>query len=248
MFSILIWSALIALAASTGSAAFAALAGVVALVAAARLELKRLQFEVPFYFGRPAGAFGGGLLALWAGLTSLFKGLFVGFLGLFTFSAKTSAEAPFVFGLFAICVVVGALTTFRMMAVYGSVAARWAHFRLALFLGALYSSGMYALIRNGLVDDLRIRETVTSVSGALSAGSLTPEAAIRAIDNGRRTYDALVSALVDKVIATSPAAPLGPVVQILLSSHISQGFVAAAFVVAIAETRARLGRRPGAAA
>ncbi len=120
---------------------FAAVTAALAFVLGLNLEVARLRYELPFYFG--------GLVKRSAVLTGLvgfveamFKGVLAGVAALFTFSGTDPERLFWVALLFGACVWAGA-GMLRLLSIRGeALPLRWGYFRLAPVLGLLFSAGI----------------------------------------------------------------------------------------------------------
>jgi len=140
------------LAAVAGVAAFAyyhpfVFAGItagVSFVLGLRLEVARLRYELPFYFGgivTPSTI----LTGLVGFVEALFKGVIAGVAALFTFSGTDADRLVWVVIVFGVCIYAGA-TGLRLLSARGeALPLRWGYFRLAPALGLLFSAGIALL-------------------------------------------------------------------------------------------------------
>ena len=140
------------LAAVVGVAAFGyhypfIFAGVTAAVSFALglyLEVARLRYELPFYFGglvKRSAIF----TAVVGSVEAVFKGVLAGVAALFTFSGTDHDRLFWVAIVFGVCVYAGTsvLRYFSLRA--GAMPMRWGYFRLAPALGLLFSAGIALL-------------------------------------------------------------------------------------------------------
>jgi hypothetical protein len=109
-----------------------------------RLEVARLRYELPFYFGGliKRGAF---LTALVGSFEAIFKGLLAGVAALFTFAGTNPDRRFWVAVLFAVCVYAGAALLRLLSLRADALPMRWGYFRLAPPLGLLFSAGLALL-------------------------------------------------------------------------------------------------------
>lgn len=109
-----------------------------------RLEVARLRYELPFYFGglvRPSLLLTGAV----GFVEALFKGVVAGVAALFTFSGTDPERLYWVAVVFAVCVYAGT-TGLRLLNVRGEpLPLRWGYFRLAPVLGLMFSAGLALL-------------------------------------------------------------------------------------------------------
>ena len=109
-----------------------------------QLEVARLRYELPFYFGGLAkrAAF---LTALVGSFEAMFKGLLAGVAALFTFAGTNPDRRFWVVVLFGVCVYAGA-ALLRLLSIRAeALPMRWGYFRLAPLLGLLFSAGLALL-------------------------------------------------------------------------------------------------------
>ena len=109
-----------------------------------RLEVARLRYELPFYFGglvRPSAL----LTALVGLLEAAFKGVLAGVAALFTFAGTDRDRLFWVAVLFAVCIYLGAGLLRVLSLKADALPMRWGYFRLAPPLGLLFSSGLALL-------------------------------------------------------------------------------------------------------
>jgi hypothetical protein len=123
---------------------FAGVTAVLAFVLGLRLEVARLRYELPFYFGGliKRGTF---LTALVGSFEAMFKGLLAGVAALFTFAGTNADRRFWVAVLFAACVYVGAALLRLLSLRADALPMRWGYFRLAPPLGLLFSAGLALL-------------------------------------------------------------------------------------------------------
>jgi hypothetical protein len=109
-----------------------------------RLEIARLRYELPFYFGglvKPSLL----LTAAVGFVEALFKGVIAGVAALFTFAGTDPDRLYWVAIVFGVCVYAGA-TGLRLLNIRGEpLPLRWGYFRLAPVLGLLFSAGLALL-------------------------------------------------------------------------------------------------------
>ncbi len=129
---------------------FAALTAALAFVLGLRLEVARLRYELPFYFGGlvKRGTF---ITAVVGSFEALFKGLLAGVAALFTFAGTNQERLFWVAVLFAVCVYAGA-ALLRLLSIRAeALPMRWGYFRLAPPLGLLFSAGLALLAAASIV-------------------------------------------------------------------------------------------------
>src|SRR6476661_1557964 len=108
---------------------FAGVTAVLSFLLGLRLEVARLRYELPFYFG---GLIKRGtiLTALIGAFEATFKGVLAGIAALFTFAGTNADRLYWVAILFAICVYLGA-SLLRLLSIRAeALPLRWGYFRL----------------------------------------------------------------------------------------------------------------------
>lgn len=129
---------------------FAGATAALSFVLGLRLEVARLRYELPFYFGGlvKRGYF---LTTLVGSFEALFKGLLAGVAALFTFAGTNPDRRFWVAVLFGVCVYAGA-ALLRLLSIRAdALPMRWGYFRLAPLLGLLFSAGLALLAAMGQV-------------------------------------------------------------------------------------------------
>jgi len=123
---------------------FAGVTAALSFVLGLRLEVARLRYELPFYFGGlvKRGRF---FTALVGSFEALFKGVLAGVAALFTFAGTKPDRLFWVAVLFGVCVYTGA-AVLRLLSIRAeALPMRWGYFRLAPPLGLLFSAGLAVL-------------------------------------------------------------------------------------------------------
>jgi soluble lytic murein transglycosylase-like protein len=123
---------------------FAGVTAALSFVLGLRLEVARLRYELPFYFGGlvKRGTF---LTVLVGASEALFKALLAGVAALFTFAGTNTDRLFWVAILFGLCVYAGA-AVLRLLSIRAeALPMRWGYFRLAPPLGLLFSAGLTLL-------------------------------------------------------------------------------------------------------
>ncbi len=124
---------------------FAGVTAALSFVLGLRLEVARLRYELPFYFG---GLVKRGDVLHGAGrvrFEALFKGVLAGVAALFTFAGTNPDRLFWVAVLFGVCVYAGA-AVLRLLSIRAeALPMRWGYFRLAPPLGLLFSAGLALL-------------------------------------------------------------------------------------------------------
>jgi hypothetical protein len=123
---------------------FAAVTAALAFVLGLRLEVARLRYELPFYFGGLVKR-GTVLTAVVGSFEAMFKGLLAGVAALFTFAGTNADRRFWVVVLFGVCIWVGAQVLRWLSRRADALPMRWGYFRLAPPLGLLFSAGLTLL-------------------------------------------------------------------------------------------------------
>ena len=123
---------------------FAAVTAGLSFLLGLRLEVARLRYELPFYFG---GLIKRGTIitALIGSFEATFKGVVAGISALFTFAGTNTDRLYWVAILFGVCVYLGA-SVLRLLSIRAeALPMRWGYFHLAPALGLLFSAGLALL-------------------------------------------------------------------------------------------------------
>ncbi len=123
---------------------FAAVTAGLSFLLGLRLEVARLRYELPFYFG---GLIKRGTLitAFIGSFEALYKGVLAGVAALFTFAGTNTDRLYWVAILFGVSVYIGA-SLLRLLSIRAeALPMRWGYFRLAPALGLLFSAGLALL-------------------------------------------------------------------------------------------------------
>jgi len=123
---------------------FAGVTAALSFVLGLRLEVARLRYELPFYFG---GLVKRGTIftVLVGSFEALFKGVLAGVAALFTFAGTNTDRLFWVAVLFGLCVYAGAAVLRLLSLRADALPLRWGYFRLAPPLGLLFSAGLALL-------------------------------------------------------------------------------------------------------
>jgi len=123
---------------------FASLTAAVSFALGLKLEVARLRYELPFYFG--ALVTRGVMLTGLVGFSeAVFKGVLAGVAALFTFSGTDTDRLYWVAVVFGVCVYAGA-SLLRVLSIKAdALPMRWGYFRLAPLLGLAFSAGLALL-------------------------------------------------------------------------------------------------------
>jgi hypothetical protein len=120
---------------------FAGVTAALAFLLGLKLEVARLRYELPFYFGGlvQRSRF---LTAVVGSVEALFKGVLAGVAALFTFAGTNPDRRFWVVVLFGVCIYAGAALLRLLSLRADALPMRWGYFRLAPPLGLLFSAGL----------------------------------------------------------------------------------------------------------
>ena len=208
--------------------AFAAVTAALAFVLGLWLETARLQFELPFYFGRSFERTP--LLArAIAAAEALVKGVLAGLVSLLTFAGTDLERLWWVAAIFAACVWAGANLLRWLSIRLDARPERWGYFRLAALLGLMFSIPISLLPVPSFTDlgrkvllDLPARPSVAQASEVLFLL--------------KQKFDEMIVAMAAAFVPPQVAQAIGAVVSV----NVLTGFIAAIYAVAIAEAVRRL--------
>ncbi len=193
-----------------------------------RLEVARLRYELPFYFGGlvKRSAF---FTALVGSFEAVFKGLLAGVAALFTFAGTNLDRRFWVAVLFGVCVYIGA-ALLRLLSIRAdALPMRWGYFRLAPLLGLLFSAGLALLAAATLLPPAN----VTNIGWDIIFN--TP--AEPSIEQVSELFFQLKQAF-DEFIVKALSVLLGEewarLVGIVISVNVLSGFVSAVYAALIA--------------
>ncbi|MDX2154904.1 MAG: hypothetical protein SFW09_00210 [Hyphomicrobiaceae bacterium] len=194
-----------------------------ALVLGLRLEIRRLGFEMPFYFER-AGRVSGIFRAAVGGGHALLKATVAGIVAVMTFSGTEQGRLQVMAGIFAACVLVGSMLLRRLTISFGAKPAHWGFFRMGAPLGLLFSAAMSFFppptsveVARKVLLDLPARPSIAQGAEALFSLRLW-------IDD-----------LLVRLLASHVGPDWAKMVGIVVGSNMLAGFVIAVYAVAIAE-------------
>ncbi|MFA5900086.1 MAG: hypothetical protein WC829_13365 [Hyphomicrobium sp.] len=208
---------------------FAGVTAALSFVLGLRLEVARLRYELPFYFG--------GLVnrsrfftALVGSIEALFKGLLAGVAALFTFAGTNTDRLFWVVVLFGVCVYAGA-AVLRLLSIRAdALPMRWGYFRLAPPLGLMFSAGLALLAAAGQLPS-------TNVTG-IGWDIIFNTPAEPSIAQVSELFFQLKQAF-DEFIVRALAAVLGAewarLIGIVVSVNVLSGFVSAVYAALIAQ-------------
>jgi hypothetical protein len=207
---------------------FAGVTAALSFLLGLRLEVARLRYELPFYFG---GMIKRGFLltGLVGFVEASFKGVLAGVAALFTFSGTDKERLFWVAVLFGICVYAGA-AALRLLSLRGeALPLRWGYFRLAPLLGLLFSGGMALLAGAHVL-------TATSV-GDIGWKIIFDLPARPSIEQVSELFFQLKQAFDDFIVTVLSVALDGTLARlagVVISVNVLSGFVSALYAALIA--------------
>jgi len=207
---------------------FAALTAGLSLVLGLRLEIKRLSFEIPFYF---EGARTPRLLlvGLVGSVEALLKAVLAGLAALFTFAGTDSERLFWVAVVFGLTTYAGSTTLRALSVSFRAQPWRWGYFRLAPPLGLAFSAGLAVLAAVGIL-------TTTSVGeiGWKLVWELPQKPSVSQVSELffqlKQAFDDFIVTL----LSTAMPPEWARLVAIAVSVNVLTGFVASVYAAVIA--------------
>jgi hypothetical protein len=202
---------------------FAAVSAVVALLIGLQLELRRLAFEMPFYFEQSKGLnrFARGLVGCGH---AVMKAVLAAIIALMTFAGTDDARLQLVAALFAVCVLAGSTLLRRMTISWGARPAHWGFFRMSVPLGLLFSGALTFFPPPTSLDVARkVLLDLPARPGIAQAGE--------ALFSFRLWIDDLIVRALSAFVGPSWAQAIG----IAIGSNVLVGVVIALYAVTISE-------------
>jgi len=224
------------LAAVAGAAAFgyhypfmfAAITAALSFALGLRLEVARLRYELPFYFG--------GLVKRSALLTGLvgfieavFKGVLAGVAALFTFAGTDPERLYWVAIVFGVCIYAGA-SALRLLSIRAdALPLRWGYFRMAPALGLLFSASLALLAAAAVLPSASVGDI-----GWKIIFDMPPRPSIAQVSELffqiKQAFDDFVVTVLSVILDRQLARLLG----IVISVNVLSGFVSALYAALIA--------------
>jgi len=208
---------------------FAAVTAALSFLFGLRLEVARLRYELPFYFGGLAK--GAGLFTALVGFVeAAFKGIVAGFATLFTFSGTDPTRLFWVAVVFGVCVYAGA-AFLRYLSLKSEVLPmRWGYFRLAPLLGLLFSAGVAVLAALNVLPQASVADIGWKIIFE------TPEhPSIEQVSELLFQVKAAFDHFVVTVLSQVMDADAARIVAIVLSVNVLSGFVSALYAAMVAQ-------------
>ncbi len=207
---------------------FAGVTAALSFLIGLRLEVARLRYELPFYFG--ALVTPGVLLTGLVGFSeAALKGVLAGVAALFTFSGTDADRLFWVAVVFGVCIYAGA-SLLRLLSIRANaLPMRWGYFRLAPLLGLMFSAGLALL-------------AAVTVLPAASVGdigwqilfNLPPHPSIEQVSELFFQIKQAFDDFIVTVLSVALNAQLAWLAGIVISVNVLSGFVSALYAALIA--------------
>jgi hypothetical protein len=208
--------------------AFAGVTAALSFGLGLRLEVARLRYELPFYFG---GTIGRSLLL--TGLVgfseALFKGILAGISALFTFSGTNHDRLFWVAVVFGVAVYAGSSLLRGLSISADALPLRWGYFRLAPPLGLLFSLGLALLAALAVLPVANVTDIGWRILFDMPAQPSVQEVS-ELIFQLKQAFDEFVVASLGVVLDPWLARAIG----IVISVNVLSGFVSALYAALIA--------------
>ncbi len=206
---------------------FAGLTGGLAFVLGLRLEVARLRYELPFYFGGLVAR--STLLTGLVGLTeAMFKGVLAGVAALFTFSGTDTDRLFWVAVVFGVCTYAGA-GLLRLLSIRAdALPMRWGYFRLAPLLGLMFSAGIAVLAMANVLPPTSVGDIGWKIIFDMPARPSISEASELLFQIKQAFDDFIVT-----VLGTMLDERLARLIAIVISVNVLSGFVSALYAAII---------------
>jgi len=207
---------------------FAALTAGLSLLLGLRLEIKRLSFEIPFYF---EGARTPRLLlvGLVGSVEALLKAVLAGLAALFTFAGTDSERLFWVAVVFGLTTYAGSTALRALSVSFRAQPWRWGYFRLAPPLGLAFSAGLAVLAAVGILGTTSVGEI-----GWKLVWELPQKPSISQVSELffqiKQAFDDFIVTLLSTVMRPEWAR----LVAIAVSVNVLTGFVASVYAAVIA--------------
>jgi hypothetical protein len=202
---------------------FAGLTAGLSFLLGLRLEVARLRYELPFYFGGPIkrGTF---ITALIGASEATFKGVVAGISALFTFAGTNMDRLYWVSILFGVCVYIGA-SVLRLLSIRAeALPMRWGYFRLAPALGLLFSAGLALLAAAHLLPAVSVADIGWEIIFKVPTHP-SIEQVSELIFQIKQAFDDFIVTVLSVVLGEELARLIG----IVVSVNVLSGFVSALY-------------------
>ena len=206
---------------------FAAVTAALSFLLGLRLEVARLRYELPFYFGGLVQR-SRLLTGLVGGTEAVFKGVLAGVAALFTFSGTDQHRLSWVAVVFAVCIYAGA-SALRLLSLRAEgLPLRWGYFRLAPVLGLMFSAGLALLTAMGV-----LAPTSVGAIGWKIIFELAPHPSIEQVSELlfqiKQAFDDFIVTAISAVLDEA----LARLIAVLISVNVLSGFVTALYAALI---------------
>ena len=207
---------------------FAAVTMGLSFILGMQLEVARLRYELPFYFGAgvPRSLFLTGCVGF---VEAAFKALVAGVATLFTFSGTNADRLFWVAVLFGVCVYAGANLLRYISIKAEALPIRWGYFRLAPLLGLAFSAGMALLAAAGVLP----QQSVTGLGWKIifeTPQNPSVEQVSELLFQLKQAFDQFIVSVLSQVMSADWAR----LVAIVVSVNVLSGFVSAVYAALIA--------------
>jgi hypothetical protein len=207
---------------------FAGVTAALSFLLGLRLEVARLRYELPFYFGGlvKRGTLLTGLVGF---IEALFKGVLAGVAALFTFSGTDADRLIWVAVVFGVCVYAGA-AVLRLLSLEGdALPLRWGYFRLAPSLGLLFSAGLALLAAIAVLPQTSVGDI-----GWQILFELPPRPSIEQVSELFFQLKQAFDEFIVTILSVGLDAQLARLAAIVISVNVLSGFVSALYAALIA--------------
>ncbi len=207
---------------------FAALTAALTFVLGLRLEVARLRYELPFYFG--ALVTPGVLLTGLVGFSeAALKGVLAGVAALFTFSGTDAHRLYWVAIVFGVCLYAGA-GLLRVLAIRAdALPMRWGYFRLAPLLGLSFSAGLALLAAVNVLPPASVGDIGWKIIFEIPPRPSIAEAS-ELLFQIKQAFDDFIVTVLSAVLDDT----LARLAAIVISVNVLSGFVSALYAALIA--------------
>ncbi len=208
---------------------FAGVTAGLAFIQGMVLEHARLRHELPFYFGS-RGPKAGLLVPLVATTSSLVRATVGGIVALLTFSGTDPERLHWIAIVFGVTLYLATMILRGLAHRLDAKPARWGYFRLAAFLGLIYSAGLWLL---SSFDKVRTPNFAELGRTLIFETPVRPsvEQASEVLFRMKLYIDSVIVMLLKPLVGADWASIVG----IAISVNVLTGFVVAIFAVLIAE-------------
>lgn len=208
---------------------FAGLTAALSFILGMRLEVARLRYELPFYFGslaKSAGAF----TVVVGFVEAAFKGIVAGFATLFTFSGTNTDRLFWVACVFGVCVYAGAAFLRYLSLKSEALPMRWGFFRLAPLLGLLFSVCMAILGAANVLPQTSVSDIGWKIIFETPEHP-SVEQVSELLFQVKAAFDHFVVTLLSQIVSADTAR----VIAVVLSVNVLSGFVSAVYAALISQ-------------